>query len=409
MINMKIDNNIKNKDDNMINMKIDNNIKNKEDNMINMKIGNNIKNKDDNMISLQTGSNNNNNENMISLETVNNLNNNTENIIGLLTGKNFFGGCGNKKCKICYPDNNNEEEEAPNLKLVIISMEGKNFTIKVNINSTLEQFKSIVKNFFNITINTLIYYFNEHGVKKLIKTENDFKESFKQKLLKYYFLNKSNFLPIKENLKLKKNNDEITFTDIFLNKFYDNNNLNYEIVSKKREIKEVIEHFASISYISNDIRTGDFINSVVKVSNLINEINSIEKAEQPDKFLNFDDILKYPGLLSHEFTEKDKLFILALISKILSEKGINAAICKDNKNDNNLDRASLQYLFNGFTEKKKYEIKFNLKNEKDAILLQKEDELNKFIEEWKNKISNQLNIDKNEIYLVNPNDKQGLC
>ena len=84
-------------------------------------------------------------------------------------------------------------------------------------------------------------------------------------------------------------------------------------------------------------------------------------------------------------------------------------ICKDNKNDNNLNGATLQNLFNGFIEKKKYEIKFNLENEKDAILLQKGEELNKFIEEWKDKISNQLNIDKNEIYLVNPNDKQGLC
>ena len=119
--------------------------------------------------------------------------------------------------------------------------------------------------------------------------------------------------------------------------------------------------------------------------------------------------MKYPGLLSQEFTERDKLYILALISKTLIEKGINASIPKDNKNDNNLDLASLQYLFNGFIEKKKYEIKFDLENKKNEILLQKGDELNKFIEEWKNKISNQLNIDKNEIYLVNPNDKEGLC
>ena len=400
-----------NKECSILCMKNDNNIKNKEENMIKILTPSNINKINDNMISLQTVNNlNNNNENMIVIQNVNNFNNKQEKKISIETNKKYIGGCGYKKCKICYPDNNNEEEEDPNLKLVIISMEGKNFTIKVNINSTLEQFKSIVINYFNITNNTLIYYFNEYGVKKMIKTENDFKESFKQKLLKYYFLNENAFVPIKEDKKNEKNNDEITFTDFSLNEFYKICNPNYiSIYPEKIEIKELIKHFSSISYISADIGKGDFIKVVVKISNLMNKLNSIEKDEQPDKFHNIDEILKYPGLLSQEFTERDKLYILALISKTLIEKGINASIPKDNKNDNNLDLASLQYLFNGFTEKKKYEIKFDLENKKNEILLQKGDELNKFIEEWKNKISNQLNIDKNEIYLVNPNDKEGLC
>ena len=69
----------------------------------------------------------------------------------------------------------------------------------------------------------------------------------------------------------------------------------------------------------------------------------------------------------------------------------------------------MQYLFNGFTEKKKYELQFNLEKEKNDVLLQKGDELTKFIEEWKHKISERLNIDIKELFLVNPKDKQGLC
>ena len=72
-------------------------------------------------------------------------------------------------------------------------------------------------------------------------------------------------------------------------------------------------------------------------------------------------------------------------------------------NEQNLDGATLQYLFNGFTEKKKYELQFNLEKEKNDVLLQKGDE------EWKQKISERLNIDIKELFLVNPKDKQGLC
>ena len=78
-------------------------------------------------------------------------------------------------------------------------------------------------------------------------------------------------------------------------------------------------------------------------------------------------------------------------------------------NEQNLEGATLQYLFNGFTEKKKYELQFNLEKEKNDVLLQKGDELTKFIEEWKHKISERLNIDIKELFLVNPKDKQGLC
>ena len=44
-----------------------------------------------------------------------------------------------------------------------------------------------------------------------------------------------------------------------------------------------------------------------------------------------------------------------------------------------LDGASLQYLFSGLTEKKKYEISFDLGPVKNGILLQKGDELD---DEW---------------------------
>ena len=74
-----------------------------------------------------------------------------------------------------------------------------------------------------------------------------------------------------------------------------------------------------------------------------------------------------------------------------------------------LDGASLKDLFSGLTEKKKYEISFDLGPVKNGILLQKGDELNDLVDEWKQKISKQLNIQVDEVILVNPKNKNGLC
>lgn len=167
-------------------------------------------------------------------------------------------------------------------------------------------------------------------------------------------------------------------------------------------------HFASLSFIPGEIKVEDFINGTVFVSEKLKKINEIEKINNPHKFYDSKNIIKYPGLISQKNKNDDQLFILSLIAETLSEKGINVTICKKNQSETNLDGASLQYLFNGFTEKKKYEIKFNLEKEKNDILLQKGNELNTFIEEWKSKISNKLKIEKSEIFLLNPKDENGL-
>ena len=328
-------------------------------------------------------------------------------------------------------ENNNEpkklikqEKEDPNLKEVIISMNEVNYTIKIKIDIKLDEFKNIVKEKFNINNITMIYYFNDFGTKIFINNELDFKNSLKQNILKFYISNiiEENKKEIILNMNIPKipqlnknfNNNDNTNNKNSEPKKYNNflkqgKSEDESIPNKKNEIKEMLNHFASLSSNSNN-NTGDIINNAVHVSDLINKLNTIEKANEPGKFLDSDSILKYPGLISDdEFGEKEKLYILALISKVLSEKGINVGIYKDKNSEQNLDGATLQYLFNGFTEKKKYELQFNLAKEKNDVLLKKGDELTKFIDEWKQKISEQLNIDKKELFLVNPKDKQGLC
>ena len=399
-------------------------------------------------------------------------------------------------------------QNIPIEKQAIISMNGKDISIKIKSNITLVEFKSIVKKHFFINDYTNICYFNQFGVKKYIKNELDFKNSLNQKTLKYYFSDNTIIINNKQNLisyippqtnnsniikEIKTNdfqediqNNQITnnnnlnnpkFKIIFDNpnepsqnynfinsknnqpnninnqqnletkiilsneiplksNEKNNNNINNQIPkhnneiklisqnnffkpkisekkdieSYKQEVKDVTNHFASMAFIPGNIDKGDFINSAVYLSHIIKKINIQEKLIYPYKFHDSKVILKYPGLISStSFGEPEKLFILSLICDVLEEKGINVSIYKKTEDSSNIDGASLQYLFNGFTEKKKYEIQFNLDDKENDILLQKGDELNTFIDEWKTKISNQLKIDKSEIFLVNPQDNNGLC
>ena len=123
----------------------------------------------------------------------------------------------------------------------------------------------------------------------------------------------------------------------------------------KKEVKDIMDHFASYAFISNDIKEEDFINSAVYLSDMMNKINLIEKKKSPQKLISPKNIMKYPGLISKSFEKDDQLFTLSLISDILEEKGINVNIYKESDSNDKIDGATLQYLFNGLSEKKKYE------------------------------------------------------
>ena len=298
----------------------------------------------------------------------------------------------------------------PNNKLVIISMNGKDIQINIKLNITLVQFKSIVKNYFIINDNINIFYFNNFGIKKFILNESDFKNSFNQNTLKYYFSDDTIIINHKQNLN---NNNNSNSNKNKISIIYPNNLIETKISKEKnmelykQHLKDVISHFASMALIPGNIDKGDFINSAVSLSYIIKKINIQEKQIFPGKFLDSKAILKYPGLISYSFSEKEKLFILSLLSIILEEKGINVTLCKNSDDSSDINNAFLQYLFNGFTEKKKYEIEFELENAEKTILLKKGEELNNFIDKWKTKISNHLKIDKSEIFLVNPKDNNG--
>ena len=479
-------------DNSFLNNNNNNNDKNNDFNINNNNNNkNNIFNKNNNNNNNFNINNNNNNNNNITNNNINNninnnLNNNNNNLNINSVNNNSALNNSDSMNQIGNPNLNNNinisiKNVGPNGKTVVISKNGKNYTIKINSNITLEQFKSLAKNHFIINNNTIIYYFNNFAVKKLIQNEYDFKISLSQNVIKYYFSdeipsnigninlldpnvnipkliitsennnNKNNNIQIKQVFNQSPNNP-ITFgiysnmnnmnnknnMNMIMNNannknpnnnYNNNNNNNNKIIMNnipqnnffkiiegedsidqyKKEVKDVMNHFSSLAFIPSDINVGDFINSALYLSYMMKIINVIEQMKYPFKFHDSKQVLKYPGLISSQFGENEKIFILSLIKDILEEKGINVSIYKKSEDMNNLEETSLHYLFSGFTEKKKYEINFDLEPEKTVVLLQKGNELDNFKDEWESKISNYLKLDKTEISLTNPKEKQGFC
>ena len=383
--------------------------------------------------SLSSNNNNNNNKNNINIPNKNDLNLNID--------KKVLNPPSPKIFKI-FKD--------PNEKDVIISMNDKDILIKININTiTLDQFKNMAKKYFKINDNTIIHYYNDFGLKIIIQNEPDFKQSLSQKILKYYFsekindfnlnndtiinqdintiLNKINIidnsfnnnnnnnfnnnnLP-KKNLDNNINNfkNEINNNNNFIPKNINVNNQQKNLDLYKDQVKDVMNHFASLAFLpsGSPMDTGDFISSAAYLSDLMNKINIAEKKLCPKKFHNPKKVLKLPGLISSKFEKNEQVFVLSMLSDVLEEKGINTSIYKDNVDNKNIDGATLQYLFNGFTEKKKYKINFDVSPDKTNLLLKKGNELKLFIQEWKLKISKKLNINSSEVFLVNPQENSG--
>ena len=280
----------------------------------------------------------------------------------------------------------NKIVNTPTEREITISKEGNNYTIKIDISITFENFKSQVKKYFKIDENTIIYYINKFAIKKVIKNEKDFKDSLNQKIIIYYFedhFNDNNFIisnpmtSLKEEITKKKkiennyinyeNNENIILCKIchkidcpltIKNKNSVKNVENKDIVFYEKEQKQIMNHFASLSTNKGNINVGDCINNAVYLSHKMKKINKNEKIKNPNKFHDFKEIIKYPGLISSKYDEDVQLFILSLIADVLSQKGIKVTIYKKNEGMNNLNSASLQYLFNGFTEKKNMKSNF---------------------------------------------------
>ena len=197
---------------------------------------------------------------------------------------------------------------------------------------------------------------NKKSFFNLKNPENNFIINIEEKE-KYEKLKKDIITEIKEDNK---------------NSFKNNINLN-----KNEQIKKVLEHMC----ILGDIAKKEIIE---------------EKYKNPDKFIETKQALEL------EQTDKD-IFALGLISENLEKMGVETAIEKDTNNDE-VDASStcLQLIVNGMAHKKKYDFHFEMGNKRNNEILNNKEELEKFKNNLKKKLSKDYNIPEDKIIVTYP-------
>jgi hypothetical protein len=111
----------------------------------------------------------------------------------------------------------------------------------------------------------------------------------------------------------------------------------------------------------------------------------------PQNYINIDQTVK---------SSSDQNFPIALLAKNLELNGITTAIQKKSTNQD-LTKTCLQLMTNGLITKQKCEVKFDFGEKKNNEIINDQNERNKFINEWKTKISKKLGVNPEDIIITN--------
>ena len=185
------------------------------------------------------------------------------------------------------------------------------------------------------------------------------------------------------------------------------NNLKKEILEKEKKKREKKDNNMLINLneiITNNKEKEKIINT--KINDLLEDMCIygsitkkeilIEKMNYPGKFIETSQALQ------SEKTDQD-LFALGLLSSNLEKLGIETAIEKEEiEDDQDAGTTCLQFIVNGMAQKKKYDLHFELGEERNEELLNNENEYEKFKSDLKKKLSKDYNIPEDKIIVTFP-------
>ena len=192
----------------------------------------------------------------------------------------------------------------------------------------------------------------------------------------------------------KENNIKNVKNKIALRAINPNISYEYENVETQNQIKEEIINKYKDS--DSSLKATQLVESdIATLGSIIKDEIIKEKKENPDKFLNIDEIIK---------DENNENFAIGVLAKSLEDAGISTVIEKKSENID-ISNASLQFLTSGLAYKKKLTMKYDFgENENNRIINDKKYQ-KKFIDEQKSKIAKHLGI--NEKFLTICNIRKG--
>ena len=208
---------------------------------------------------------------------------------------------------------------------------------------------------------------------------------------KYYKLKRREKLELKSlhkknseiNMKIRKSKEE-------------------EMKKQKKEILERQLEYRKAQYDKINKRKPEKVEEVLEdmciLGSIMKEEIIEEKKNNPEKFISIEEAVK-------EENKNQNTFCLGVLAQSLEDMGITTAIEKPCSNDSESQNAAntvLQFITNGMIEKKKYDMHFDLGDERNNELLNNKEEQEKFNNKLRKKLSIEYNIPEDKIIITNP-------
>ena len=338
--------------------------------------------------------NNNNNNNLINNNDNSNLMNN------FMMNYNITGGniTMNNPMMMINTMNNNIMMNNPIMKNNnMINTMNNNMINKMN-NNMINTMKNNMMMNCNNMMNSNNLMNNNIMMKNMMNNPILF-NTFMNQLYNIFQTNPLMFFSIIKNMDPKILNN-------FIEKKSEENNLNNKIKQNSNDL-EIMPEYETISLETDPLNI--YLENAINISYNIKKDICMRKQIAPNKFFNISQVLSNPGFLQTEQPSKnDYKYILCLIGKILENHGISVGIYKNNKRKDRIDLLSIQFLFNGLINKKKYVLTLNLN--KNEIISIKHDlsYRKKFLKKIKLNIGFQLKIQTKFLIVTNPRGEENL-
>ena len=150
--------------------------------------------------------------------------------------------------------------------------------------------------------------------------------------------------------------------------------------------------------IEKDEKINKELENMCNIGKIIKREIKEEKRKNPNNYIEVKDAIKLEN-------QDKELFALALMGSILNENGTEVII--ENNNNSEDDKLGenitfLQFISNGFIQKKKYDLHFDFGHGKNEELLNNKNEYEKFKNDLLEKLSLDYKIPKNQIIVTFP-------
>ena len=174
------------------------------------------------------------------------------------------------------------------------------------------------------------------------------------------------------------------------------NEMKIKMLENRQKVREKKEDSENMTEQEKNKQINDVLEDMCIYGEATKKEIKEEKEKHPEKFVE----------TSQALTMEDQdsgLFALGLLSSNLEELGIETAIEKDeNPNEQNNDLICMQFLSNGMVNKKKYDLHFELGEQRNNEVLNNKEEYEKFKENLKLKLSKDYNIPPEKIIVTLP-------